>query len=124
MSDKRSSSANDVTCILHRDIEQKQVSQFDRVHGHDSAFSQVAHPSLIRILIINSIIQIIRKKIFYFKRCTKPEIDFRISVIIQLELNVPGARGRTAVPHLGRLFVQRLECGTAPLWSQHGDMSM
>jgi hypothetical protein len=48
------------------------------MNGHDTAFSQIAPPVLVSVLIIYTIFQIIWQQILELQRSAKLEVDFRI----------------------------------------------
>ena len=51
------------------------MTQFDRVHRHDTTLAQVASPILIGILVIYAVLQIVRKKVLQFNRRSEFQRD-------------------------------------------------
>jgi len=51
----------EITCVLHFHIEQDKMAKLDRMNGHDTPLSEITSPILIRIFVIDPILQIIRE---------------------------------------------------------------
>jgi hypothetical protein len=49
------------------------VSKFDRVNGHDPAIAEIALPLLVSILVVDTVLDVVRKQVFQFDRCAKPK---------------------------------------------------
>ncbi len=51
------------------------MTEFNRVNGHYTPFSQVTFPVLIRVFVVYPVFYIVWQEIFEFQRCTKLEVN-------------------------------------------------
>lgn len=71
--------------------------QFNGVHGHDSTFTEIASPVLVRIFVVYPVLDVVRKQILELDRGSKLEIELRIlSVIMSAPLTRDVRKDRTS----------------------------
>lgn len=64
--------------VIDIHVEQDEMVQSDRMHRHDTTFTQEARPILISILVEHSVVEIEWEKILELNRSTKNEVDLGV----------------------------------------------
>lgn len=56
------------------------------MNGHDTAFSQVTSPILVRVLVIDAIVEIVRQEVLKFNR--GPQLDCNPGYLTELIMSI------------------------------------
>lgn len=49
-----------LTAVLDSNTEQDQVTKLHRVDRHEASFSEITPPVLVRVLVVNPVLQVVR----------------------------------------------------------------